>query len=250
MRNGRCSAQSRPRARSLRITISERSSPRVAEYMQDLDEELWKLGVLSKTRHNEVAPAQHEMAPIYSRPPTSPATRTSSRMEIMQKVADRHGLVCLLHEKPFAGVNGSGKHNNWSLGTDTGQEPVLRPGKTPSAERAVPAVPCGIYREAWTNIRSCCDARSPLPATTTASARSEAPPAIISMFLGDELEEHTRVHRRRHGLHRKEQTSMLRIGVDVSAAHSRATPPTATAPRPLPSPATNSSSACPARASP
>ena len=103
--------------------------PRVAAYMADLNEELWKVGVLAKTEHNEVAPAQHELAPIYST--TNIATdHNQLTMEIMQKVALRHGLVCLLHEKPFAGVNGSGKHNNWSIATDAGQN-LLSPGETP-----------------------------------------------------------------------------------------------------------------------
>ena len=103
--------------------------PRVAEYMADLNEELWKLGILAKTEHNEVAPAQHELAPIYTT--TNIATdHNQLTMEIMQKVAARHGLVCLLHEKPFDGVNGSGKHNNWSMATDTGVN-LLTPGETP-----------------------------------------------------------------------------------------------------------------------
>ena len=103
--------------------------PRVAEYMADLNKELWKLGILAKTEHNEVAPAQHELAPIYTT--TNIATdHNQLTMEIMQKVALRHGLVCLLHEKPFAGVNGSGKHNNWSMATDTGVN-LLTPGETP-----------------------------------------------------------------------------------------------------------------------
>ena len=105
----------------------------------DLDEELWKLGVLSKTKHNEVAPAQHEMAPIYSDVNTA-CDQNQLTMEIMKKVADRHGLVCLLHEKPFAGVNGSGKHNNWSLATDTGKN-LLRAGQDAEPKRAVSAVP-------------------------------------------------------------------------------------------------------------
>ena len=97
--------------------------------MKDLDEELWKLGVLSKTKHNEVAPSQHEMAPIYT-DANSACDQNQLVMEIMKKVADRHGLVCLLHEKPFAGVNGSGKHDNWSLSTDTGKN-LFKPGSTP-----------------------------------------------------------------------------------------------------------------------
>ncbi len=113
--------------------------PRVAAFMAELNEELWKLGVLAKTEHNEVAPSQHELAPIYTT--TNIATdHNQLTMEIMQKVALRHGLVCLLHEKPFAGVNGSGKHNNWSMATDTGVN-LLSPGTTPYAERTVPALP-------------------------------------------------------------------------------------------------------------
>ena len=103
---------------------------RVAEFMEDLDEELWKLGILSKTKHNEVAPAQHEMAPIYTDANTA-CDHNQLTMEIMKKVAGRHGMVCLLHEKPFAGVNGSGKHNNWSISTDTGLN-LFKPGSTPS----------------------------------------------------------------------------------------------------------------------
>ena len=103
--------------------------PRVAAYMSDLNEELWKLGILAKTEHNEVAPAQHELAPIFST--TNIATNHNQlTMEIMQKVAKKHGLVCLLHEKPFEGVNGSGKHNNWSISTNTGVN-LLEPGETP-----------------------------------------------------------------------------------------------------------------------
>ena len=104
--------------------------PRVAAYMQDLDEELWKLGVLSKTKHNEVAPSQHEMAPIYT-DANAANDQNQLTMEIMKKVAEKHGLICLLHEKPFAGVNGSGKHNNWSLATDAGDN-LFSPGSTPS----------------------------------------------------------------------------------------------------------------------
>ena len=134
----RCSAQSRPRGRRWRITISAPSSPRVAAFMEDLDEELWKLGILAKTEHNEVAPAQHELAPIFTT--TNIATdHNQLTMEMMKKVADRHGLVCLLHEKPFAGVNGSGKHNNWSISTNTGVN-LLEPGEFPTGKRPVSAV--------------------------------------------------------------------------------------------------------------
>ena len=158
--------------------------PRVAEYMQDLDEELWKLGVLSKTRHNEVAPAQHEMAPVYSDANTANDQNQIS-MEIMQKVADRHGLVCLLHEKPFAGVNGSGKHNNWSLVTDTGVN-LMGPGDTPSENAQFLLFLCAVLQAM--------DDYQEMMRITVASAgndcrlgASEAPPAIMSVFLGDEL---------------------------------------------------------------
>ena len=116
--------------------------PRVAAFMKDLDEELWKLGILAKTKHNEVAPAQHELAPIFTT--TNIATdHNQLTMETMKNVAAKHGLVCLLHEKPFEGVNGSGKHNNWSISTDTGVN-LLDPGKDAGEERPVPAVPgCG-----------------------------------------------------------------------------------------------------------
>ena len=105
-------------------------TPRVSAYMKELDEELWKLGVLAKTKHNEVAPAQHELAPIFAT--TNIATdHNQLTMELMKSIANKHGLACLLHEKPFAGVNGSGKHNNWSISTDTGVN-LLEPGDTPS----------------------------------------------------------------------------------------------------------------------
>ena len=158
--------------------------PRVAEYMQDLDEELWKLGVLSKTRHNEVAPAQHEMAPVYSDANTANDQNQIS-MEIMQKVADRHGLVCLLHEKPFAGVNGSGKHNNWSIQTNTGVN-LLAPGDTPHENAQFLLFLCAVIQAV--------DDYQDLLRLSVASAgndhrlgANEAPPAVVSMFLGDEL---------------------------------------------------------------
>ena len=160
--------------------------PRVAAYMQDLDQELWKLGVLSKTKHNEVAPSQHEMAPIYC-DCNAANDQNQLTMEVMKKVADRHGLVCLLHEKPFAGVNGSGKHNNWSLGTDTGKN-LFSPGKTPSQNAQfllfLAAFVAGV------------DEYQELLRSTVAFAGNdhrlgaqEAPPAVISIFLGTELEE-------------------------------------------------------------
>ena len=158
--------------------------PRVAAYMADLNEELWKLGILAKTEHNEVAPAQHELAPIYST--TNVATdHNQLTMEIMQKVAAKHGLVCLLHEKPFAGVNGSGKHNNWSMATDTGVN-LLSPGETPYENAQFLTFLCAVIKAV--------DDYQDLLRISVASAgndhrlgANEAPPAVVSMFLGDEL---------------------------------------------------------------
>ena len=147
--------------------------PRVAAFMADLNEELWKLGVLAKTEHNEVAPAQHELAPIYST--TNIATdHNQLTMEIMQKVASRHGLVCLLHEKPFEGVNGSGKHNNWSIGTDTGQN-LLAPGDTPTRTPSSSCFSAPSSRR-LTTIKICCVSRSPRRATIIASGRTRPRP--------------------------------------------------------------------------
>ena len=159
--------------------------PRVAEYMEDLNEELWKLGILAKTEHNEVAPAQHELAPIYTT--TNIATdHNQLTMEIMQKVAARHGLVCLLHEKPFAGVNGSGKHNNWSLATDTGVN-LLSPGETPYENAQFLLFLCAVIKAV--------DDYQDLLRISVATAgndhrlgANEAPPAVVSIFVGDELE--------------------------------------------------------------
>ena len=158
--------------------------PRVAEYMADLNKELWKLGILAKAEHNEVAPAQHELAPIYST--TNIATdHNQLTMEIMQKVASRHGLVCLLHEKPFAGVNGSGKHNNWSIATNTGVN-LLTPGDTPHDNAQFLVFLCAV-------IQAVDDYQGLLRlAVATAGndhrlGANEAPPAVVSMFLGDEL---------------------------------------------------------------
>lgn len=158
--------------------------PRVAEYMDDLNRELWKLGILAKTEHNEVAPAQHELAPIYST--TNIATdHNQLTMEIMQKVAAKHGLVCLLHEKPFAGVNGSGKHNNWSIATDTGVN-LLTPGETPYENAQFLVFLCAVIKAV--------DDYQDLLRLSVATAgndhrlgANEAPPAVISIFLGDEL---------------------------------------------------------------
>ena len=158
--------------------------PRVEAYMADLDDELWKLGVLAKTEHNEVAPAQHELAPIYASANVA-TDHTQLTLEIMQKVADRHGLVCLLHEKPFAGVNGSGKHNNWSISTDTGIN-LLSPGDTPYDNAQFLVFLCAVIKAV--------DDYQDLLRMSVATAgndhrlgANEAPPAVISIFLGDEL---------------------------------------------------------------
>ena len=158
--------------------------PRVIDFMDDLNRELWKLGILAKTEHNEVAPAQHELAPIFST--TNVATDNNQlTMEIMQKVARKHGLVCLLHEKPFAGVNGSGKHNNWSMATDTGVN-LLSPGDTPYENAQFLLFLCAVIQAV--------DDYQDLLRLSVATAgndhrlgANEAPPAIISVFLGDEL---------------------------------------------------------------
>ena len=158
--------------------------PRVAAYMADLNEELWKLGVLAKTEHNEVAPSQHELAPIYTT--TNIATdHNQLTMEIMQKVAAKHGLVCLLHEKPFAGVNGSGKHNNWSMATDTGVN-LLTPGETPYENAQFLLFLCAVIKA----VNDYQDLLRVSVATAGNDHRlgaNEAPPAVVSMFLGDEL---------------------------------------------------------------
>lgn len=158
--------------------------PRVAAYMEELNKELWKLGILAKTEHNEVAPAQHELAPIYTT--TNIATdHNQLTMEIMQKIAAKHGLVCLLHEKPFAGVNGSGKHNNWSISTDTGVN-LLSPGETPYENAQFLLFLCAVIKAV--------DDYQDLLRISVATAgndhrlgANEAPPAVVSVFLGDEL---------------------------------------------------------------
>ena len=158
--------------------------PRVEAYMQELNDELWKLGILAKTEHNEVAPAQHELAPIYTT--TNIATdHNQLTMEIMQKVAAKHGLVCLLHEKPFAGVNGSGKHNNWSIATDSGVN-LLSPGETPYENAQFLLFLCAVIKAV--------DDYQDLLRISVATAgndhrlgANEAPPAVVSIFLGDEL---------------------------------------------------------------
>jgi len=158
--------------------------PRVMAFMQELNEELWKLGVYAKTEHNEAAPAQHELAPVFSTTNIA-ADHNQLTMEIMKKVADRHGLSCLLHEKPFAGVNGSGKHNNWSINSNTGIN-LCKPGKCPWENKQFLLILCAIIKAV--------DEHQDLMRISVASAGNdnrlggdEAPPAIVSMFLGDEL---------------------------------------------------------------
>lgn len=159
---------------------------RVAAYMADLNQELWKLGVTAKTQHNEVAPAQHELAPVYEM--TNIATdHNQMMMETMQKVALRHGLVCLLHEKPFAGVNGSGKHNNWSLSTDQGKN-LLDPGKTPHENRQFLLLLAAILK-AVDDYAPLLRASAANPGNDHRLGGNEAPPAIISVFLGEQLED-------------------------------------------------------------
>ncbi len=187
---------------------------RVSSFMKDLDEQLWRLGILSKTKHNEGAPCQHELAPIFTDANTA-CDDNQLIMEIMKKCAAKHNLVCLLHEKPFAGVAGSGKHNNWSLSTDTGRN-LFSPGKTPSQNARflvfLAAFIAGV--DEYQDFLRC----------TVASAgndhrlgANEAPPAIISVFLGDEL--NAIIRSIIDGTNYKEQTkTMLRIGVDVLPA--------------------------------
>ena len=185
--------------------------PRVAAYMKELDEELWKLGVLSKTKHNEVAPGQHEMAPIYCDANTA-NDQNQLVMETMKKVAERHGLVCLLHEKPFAGVNGSGKHVNWSLSTDTGEN-LFSPGKTPS-QNAVFLLFLAAFVKGLDEYQELLRCSVAFAGNDHRLGAQEAPPAIISVFLGSELQsiidaivgesDYTETERK-----------TLRIGVDV-----------------------------------
>ena len=174
-----------PRGQELSDHYFGQLKPRVSEYMRDLDNELWKVGVLSKTKHNEVAPGQHEMAPIYTDCNAS-CDQNQLAMELMKKVALRHNLVCLIHEKPFAGVNGSGKHNNWSLGTDTGKN-LFKPGSTPSQNAQFL-----LFLAAF--IKGIDEYQTTLRCTVASAGNDhrlgaqEAPPAVLSIFLGNELE--------------------------------------------------------------
>ena len=185
--------------------------PRVAEYMKDLDTELWKLGVLSKTKHNEVAPCQHEMAPIYT-DANSACDQNQLTMEMMKKVADRHGLVCLLHEKPFAGVNGSGKHDNWSLSTDTGKN-LFKPGSTPR-QNAQFLLFLAAFVKGVDDYQDFLRATVAFPGNDLRLGAQEAPPAILSVFLGDDLQ--AVVDSIIHGTpYTDAGKRTLRIGVDV-----------------------------------
>jgi len=185
--------------------------PRVSAFMKELDEELWKLGVNAKTKHNEVAPAQHELAPIFST--TNIATdHNQLTMELMKSIANKHGLVCLLHEKPFAGVNGSGKHNNWSISTDTGIN-LLEPGDTPNDNAQFLLFLVAVIKAI--------DEYQDLLRVSVASAgndhrlgANEAPPAIVSMFLGEELTEIIEAIESGKGYKNKEKLDM-EIGVSV-----------------------------------
>jgi len=158
--------------------------PRVAEFMKDLNEELWKLGISAKTEHNEVAPSQHELAPIFTNTNIA-CDHNQLTMELMKKVASRHGLSCLLHEKPFAGINGSGKHNNWSISTNDGIN-LLEPGNSPRENARFLLFLCAVIKAV--------DEYQDLLKLSVSTAGNdhrlggnEAPPAIVSMFLGDEL---------------------------------------------------------------
>ncbi len=203
-----------PRGQELEDHYFGAIKPRVAAYMKDLDETLWALGIPSKTKHNEVAPSQHEMAPIYTDANTA-CDQNQLVMEVMKKVADRHGLVCLLHEKPFAGVNGSGKHDNWSLGTDTGRN-LFKPGSTPSQNARFLLFLAAFIKGV--------DEYQDFLRTTVATAGNdhrlgaqEAPPAVLSIFLGDEL--NAVVESIIHDTHYTDaEKKMLKIGVDVLPA--------------------------------
>ena len=184
---------------------------RVAAYMKDLDEQLWRLGILSKTKHNEVAPAQHEMAPIYT-DVNSACDANQLVMEIMKKCASRHDLVCLLHEKPFAGVNGSGKHDNWSLSTDTGKN-LFKPGKTPR-QNAQFLVFLAAFIQGVDEYQDFLRCTVAYAGNDHRLGANEAPPAILSVFLGDEL--NAVVESIINGTNYKDpEKSLLRIGVDV-----------------------------------
>lgn len=193
--------------------------PRVAAYMEELNEELWKLGILAKTEHNEVAPAQHELAPIYTTTNIA-ADHNQLTMEIMQRVALKHGLVCLLHEKPFAGVNGSGKHNNWSIATDKGVN-LLSPGETPYENAQFLLFLCAVIKAV--------DDYQDLLRLSVATAgndhrlgANEAPPAVVSIFLGDELTAILEAIEKDEP-YRGTETTTMKLGVDVLPKFARDT---------------------------
>ncbi len=184
--------------------------PRVQAFMKDLNTELWKLGIYAKTEHNEVAPAQHELAPVYTTMNLA-CDHNQLTMEIMKKVAERHGLMCLLHEKPFAGVNGSGKHNNWSLSTDTGIN-LFAPGKTPERKRLFLLMVAAVV--------AAVDEHQDLLRMSVASAgndhrlgANEAPPAIVSVYLGDDLQ--LQLEAAAEGRDEQKHREMLTTGVHV-----------------------------------
>ncbi|MEG1989160.1 MAG: glutamine synthetase III [Oscillibacter sp.] len=188
--------------------------PRVVAYMRELDETLWSLGVPSKTKHNEAAPSQHEMAPVYTNANIS-CDQNQLTMEMMKKVADKHGLVCLLHEKPFAGVNGSGKHDNWSLATDTGKN-LFKPGSTPS-QNARFLLFLAAFIQGVDEYQEFLRATVAFPGNDHRLGAQEAPPAVLSIFLGDELS--AVVESIINGTHHKDAGKRtLEIGVDVLPA--------------------------------
>ena len=187
---------------------------RVSSFMKDLDEQLWRLGILSKTKHNEVAPCQHEMAPVYTDANTA-CDNNQLVMEIMKKCAAKHNLVCLLHEKPFAGVNGSGKHNNWSLATDTGKN-LFSPGKTPR-QNAQFLVFLAAFVQGVDEYQDFLRSTVAFAGNDHRLGANEAPPAILSVFLGDELT--AVVDSIINGTNYQEpEKSVMRIGVDVLPA--------------------------------
>ena len=200
-----------PKGQELEDHYYGQIKPRVAAFMEDLDSELWKLGVLSKTKHNEVAPSQHEMAPIYTDANIA-SDANQLTMDMMKKVADRHGFVCLLHEKPYAGVNGSGKHDNWSLATDTGKN-LLKPGSTPSQNAQFL-----LFLAAF--VKGVDEYQETLRCTVASAGNDErlggqeAPPCIISIFLGQELDAVVEAIIKGKA-YRDEGKRSLEIGIDV-----------------------------------
>ncbi len=211
---------------------------RVGAFMSDLNEELWKLGIPATTQHNEVAPAQHELAPIYTKCNLA-VDQNQLTMETMKRVATRHGLVCLLHEKPYAGVNGSGKHNNWSLGTDNGKN-LLDPGDTPNENLQFLLVLACIMKavDKHADLLRC---SASCVGNEHRLGAQEAPPAIISIFLGDQLDNVVSQIVSSADSIRSSPPASWTPACPPSPS-SRRTPPTATAPLPSPSPATSSSS--------